>query len=48
MHNAFTWSSIIAGFLSGALWFYASGGSDKPRQRLGRLGRWPSRDVGRT
>ena len=25
MHNAFTWSSIIAGFLSGALWFYASG-----------------------
>jgi len=25
MHNAFTWLSIIAGFLSGALWFYASG-----------------------
>ncbi|HKF12902.1 MAG TPA: hypothetical protein VKB89_30005 [Xanthobacteraceae bacterium] len=25
MHNAFIWSSIIAGFLSGALWLYASG-----------------------
>jgi len=23
-HNAFIWSSIITGFLSGALWFYAS------------------------
>jgi len=24
MHNAFIWSSIITGFLSGALWLYAS------------------------
>ena len=24
MHNAFVWSSIITGILSGALWFYAS------------------------
>jgi len=24
MHNALNWLSIIAGFLSGALWLYAS------------------------